>query len=37
MGAGLATITDGHIHDIMSLGVCQKRKLCITGSSGTWP
>jgi hypothetical protein len=37
MGAGLATKTNGHISDIMSLGVCPERKLCLTGSSGTFP
>jgi WD40 repeat protein len=37
MGAGLASITEGHVHEIMSLGICQKRRLCVTGSSGTFP
>lgn len=37
MGAGEKSETNGHTDDIMSLGVCPKRKLVVTGSLGARP
>jgi hypothetical protein len=37
MGAGEKGSTNGHTDDIMSLGICPKRKLVVTGSLGARP
>jgi len=37
MGAGERKTANGHSDDIMSLGVCPSRKMCVTGSLGSRP
>jgi WD40 repeat protein len=37
MGAGEKGSTNGHTDDVMSLGICPKRKLVVTGSLGARP
>lgn len=37
MGAGLTSESGGHLDDVMALGLCPKRKLCVTGSLGERP
>lgn len=37
MGAGLSSEAKGHTDDVMSLGICPKRKFVVTGSLGARP